>query len=503
MVTLDVTDVRARARQHLFPHFTRGTVWRDEDLPVIVRGQGCHLYDDRGRRWLDGLAGLFCVNLGHGRQDIPATAFKQMGQLAYWTNWGAAHPAAVEAATLIAELAPGDLEKVFFVNSGSEAVESAIKFARQYHRSQGQPQRTKIISREMSYHGTTLGALAVTGIPKFKAPFGPLMPGVRHVPHTLGEVVPEGGSAADLPSVRRIVEVIEEEGPETVAAIFAEPVQNSRGALVPPRGYWQELRSICDRYGILLVADEVITGFGRTGQWFGSTRYEVVPDLLTFAKGSTSGYAPMGGVLVRAALGEALLDSPQAGMFTHGATWGGHPVSTAVAAANISAMRDEGVLDHVRRMEPPFQAGLDEIVAGHDCVKEWRGTGYFYALELTADRRTGRPLTEQEGVELVREVMPRAMREVGLITRPDDRGAVLLMLCPPLIADAAVLDELLAGVDAVMDAAGAYLAGTARRGLTPHGLAGFAADHPVTRGPSRRRLQTDTTGPQMAGKGAR
>jgi adenosylmethionine-8-amino-7-oxononanoate aminotransferase len=456
--TIDVTDVRGLARKHLFPHFTRGSVWRDEDLPVIVRGEGCHLYDDRGHRWLDGLSGLFCVNIGHGRQDIPASALKQMEQLAYWTNWGAAHPAAVEAAALIAGLAPGDLEKVFFVNSGSEAVESAIKFARQYHLSQGQPQRTKIISREMSYHGTTLGALAVTGIPKFKAPFGPLMPGVRHVPNTLGERVPDGGTAADLPSVRRIVEVIEEEGPETVAALFAEPVQNSRGALVPPTGYWQELRSICDRYGILLVADEVITGFGRTGEWFGSTKYGVVPDLLTFAKGSTSGYAPMGGVLIRSALAEGLLDSPQAGLFTHGATWGGHPVSTAVAAANIGAMREENVLDHVRRMEPYLQAGLDDIVASHHCVKEWRGTGFFYALELTGDRRNGRPLTEQEGVDLVREVMPRAMREAGLITRPDDRGAVLLMLCPPLVADVEVLDELLAGVDAVMSAAGRYLA---------------------------------------------
>jgi adenosylmethionine-8-amino-7-oxononanoate aminotransferase len=201
---------------------------------VIVRGEGCYLYDDRGQRFLDGLAGLFCVNLGHGRSDIPAAATKQMEQLAYWTNWSAAHPASVEAATLIAGLAPDGLERVFFVNSGSEAVESAIKLARQYHVSQGQPGRTKILARDMAYHGTTLGALAVTGIPKYKEPFGPLMPGVRHIPHTLGEGVPDGGGAADLPSLRALVETIEEEGPETVAAVFAEPVQNSRGALVPP-----------------------------------------------------------------------------------------------------------------------------------------------------------------------------------------------------------------------------------------------------------------------------
>ena len=450
-------DVRSLAQKHLFPHFTRGDVWNDGDLPVIVRGEGCHLYDERGRRWLDGLAGLFCVNMGHGRSDVPAAATKQMEQLAYWTNWSAAHPASVEAATLIAGLAPGDLERVFFVNSGSEAVESAIKFARQYFVGQGQPQRTKIISREMSYHGTTLGALAVTGIPKFKTPFGPLMPGVRHVPNTIGEVVPPGGSAADLPSLQAMVAVIEEEGPETVAAIFAEPVQNSRGALVPPEGYWQELRSICDRYGILLVSDEVICAFGRLGEWFGSAKYGVTPDLLTFAKGSTSGYAPLGGVLIREELAASLLSSPQAGAFTHGATWGGHPVSTAVAVANISAMRDENVLGNVRSLEPHFQSGLDAIRDAHPSVREWRGTGFFYAIEFTGDRNTGRELTDQQQVELVREVMPRAMREVNLITRPDDRGATLLMLSPPLVADREVLDELLAGVDAVVSAVDAHV----------------------------------------------
>ncbi len=446
------SDVRQLAQKHLFPHFTRADVWKDADLPVIVRGEGCYLFDDHGRRFLDGLSGLFCVNMGHGRTDVPAAATKQMEQLAYWTNWSAAHPSSAEAAALIAGLAPGDLQRVFFVNSGSEAVESAIKFARQYHRSQGEPQRTKIISRDMSYHGTTLGALAVTGIERFKAPFGPLMPGVFHVPHTLGESVPPGGSAADLPSLRAIVEVVEREGPETFAAVFAEPVQNSRGALVPPEGYWRELRSICDRYGILLVSDEVICAFGRLGEWFGSAKYGVVPDLLTFAKGATSGYAPLGGVLIREPLAQALLDSPQAGVFTHGSTWGGHPVSTAVALANIAAMRDEDALGNVRRLEPQLQAGLDRLRDAHPSVREWRGTGFFYALEFMADRETGRELTPELGTKLVREVMPRAMRDVRLITRPDDRGATLLMLSPPLVADTAVLDELLSSVDHVLTA---------------------------------------------------
>lgn len=450
-------DIRALAQKHLFPHFTRGQVWQGDDLPVIVRGDGCYLFDDSGTRFLDGLSGLFCVNMGHGRTDIPAAAAKQMEQLAYWTNWSAAHPASVEAATLIAELAPGDLERVFFVNSGSEAVESAIKFARQYHVSQGQPQRTKIIARDMAYHGTTLGALAITGIAKYKAPFGPLMPGVRHIPHTLGERVLDGGSAADLPSIRALVAAIEKEGPETVAAVFAEPVQNSRGALVPPDGYWRQLRDICDRYGILLVADEVICAYGRLGEWFGSAKFGVVPDLLTFAKGATSGYAPLGGVLIRNELGAAVLDSPQTGTFTHGSTWGGHPVSTAVAVANISAMRDEHVLDNVRALEPHFQTGLDRIRDAHPSVREWRGTGFFYAIEFTGNRDSGRELSDQQSVELIQEVMPKAMARANLITRPDDRGATLLMLCPPLVADRAVLDELLDGVDAIVSAVDAHV----------------------------------------------
>jgi adenosylmethionine-8-amino-7-oxononanoate aminotransferase len=446
------SDLRTLAQRHLLPHFTRSHVWRDVELPVIVRGDGCHVFDDRGRRYLDGLSGLFCVNIGHGRTDIPAAAAKQMESLAYWTNWGATHPASVEAATMVADLAPGDVDVVFFVNSGSEAVESAVKFVRQYHRSQGQPERTKIIARDMAYHGTTLGALAVTGIPAYKEPFGPLMPGVRHVPNTLGEAVPDGGTAADLPSLRALVEAIEEEGPETVAAVFAEPVQNSRGALVPPEGYWQELRAICDRYGILLVADEVICAYGRLGEWFGSAKYGVTPDLITFAKGSTSGYAPLGGVALRTDLVTAMMESPLAGLFTHGATWGGHPVSTAVAAANLTALRDEDVLGNVRRLEPRFQAGLDRLSDAHDSVAEWRGTGFFYAIELTGNRSSGRELTAEQSQQLVREVMPMAMRDVGLITRPDDRGATMLMLSPPLIADETVLDELLSQVDAVLDA---------------------------------------------------
>ncbi len=451
-------DIREAARAHLVPHFTRASAWQSPDLPVIVRGEGCYVYDDQGRRFLDGLSGLFCVNIGHGRSDIAAAAAKQMEPLAYATNWSAAHPASIEAASLIAGLAPGDLDAVFFVSSGSEAVESAIKFARQYHRSQGQAGRTKIISREMSYHGTTMGALSVTGLPSYREPFEPLLPGVFHVPNTLGATVPPGGSARDLACVEAIEEVIEREGADTIAAIFAEPVQNGRGALVPPEGYWAELRAICDRHGILLVADEVINSFGRLGRWFGVEREGVVPDLLTFAKGSTSGYAPLGGLIARRPLVDRLFEAPD-GMFSHGATWGGHPVSTTVAIANIHALADEHVLDNVQANAPRLAAGLNELVGRHRVLKEVRGTGYFYALELMADSETGRELTHDQSTSLLRSVLPAAMRKVNLLTRPDDRGATMLVLAPPLIADAAVVDELLGQVDAVLDEAGRFVNG--------------------------------------------
>jgi adenosylmethionine-8-amino-7-oxononanoate aminotransferase len=446
--TVDTDALRAQARRHLAPHFTRGGAWRDVDFPLFVRGDGCYLFDSDGRRFLDGLAGLFCVNMGHGRSDVVAAASKQMEALAYASNWGSAHPPAVEAASLIAELAPGDLGTTFFVNSGSEAVESAVKFARQYHRSQGRPERTTVISRDMAYHGTTLGALSVTGLPKIKEPFGPLLPGVRHVPNTLG-LTGDQGDPYQLDPGRALEAVIAEEGPETVAAVIAEPVQNGRGALLPPDGYWRALREICDRHGILLIADEVICSFGRLGHWFGSGMMGVVPDLVTFAKGSTSGYAPLGGVIIREPLAEALFSSAT-GTFTHGATWGGHPVSTAAAVANISAMRDEDVLGHVRDTGPELRAGLEDLRRSHRCVTDVRGTGFFYAVELVADARSGRPLTEDEATRVLREVLPAAFRRTGVILRGDDRGATMIMVSPPLVADREVISELLHGIDGML-----------------------------------------------------
>jgi len=437
-------DFRAASQAHVVPHFTKGAAWNAENLVVMDRGEGCYVWDTDGNRYLDGLAGLFCTNLGHGRSDLAVEAAKQMERLAFYPNWGFTHEPVSTAAEMIAAVAPGDLDDVFFVSSGSEAVESAMKFARNFHLANGDEGRYKVISREWSYHGTTLAALTVTGVPKFRKHFLPMMwDGVRHVPNTLGD------TAQTLASARAVEEMILAEGPDTVAMVIAEPVQNGRGCLVPPDGYWQELRRICDRYGVLLCADEVICSFGRLGHFVGSERFGVVPDMITFAKGVTSAYQPLGGVVVRRPLMERIWDS-EVGLYNHGSTFGGHPVATAVAVANIRAMHDESVMEHVRAHEGEFQRGMAELVSAHSIVREWRGTGYFYALELMRNRDTGEDLTDDDALGLQGGVLARLLREEGLLVRPDDRGATMLTFAPPLIADREVIRDILARTDRVL-----------------------------------------------------
>ena len=435
---------RQLAQEHLVPHYTRAAAWRDEHLPIIASGNGCYIEDTEGNTYLDGLAGLFCTNIGHGRSDLAAAAQKQMEQLAYYPNWGFANPPAIEAASMISDLAPDGLDEVFFVSSGSEAVESAVKFARNYHVARGEPSRYKVIAREWAYHGTTLGALAVTGIPKFKEQFRPLLwDGVRHVPNTLDPSVAPDTSVAELPCVTELERAIIDEGPETVSLVIAEPVQNGRGAVVPRPGYWQELRRICDTYGVLLCADEVINAFGRLGHWFGSERVGGSPDMITFAKGVTSAYQPLGGVVIRGELVRQTWDSELA-MFNHGSTFGGHPVACAVAVANMRALRDEGVIANVVANEAYFQEGLDALTEQFDVVKEWRGCGYFYAVELMGSRARGVELVDDDRSALEGGVLGRFVRESKLLVRPDDRGATMLTLSPPLIADRAVIDDIMA-----------------------------------------------------------
>jgi adenosylmethionine-8-amino-7-oxononanoate aminotransferase len=428
-----------KARRHLWMHFTRmGAYDEAHEIPVITRGEGCYVYDEHGKRYLDGLSALFCVNAGHGRAELGEAGARQAKELGFFTNWSYAHPVAIELAERIANLAPGDLNRVFFTSGGSEAVESAWKLARQFHKVNGEPLRTKIIGREVAYHGTTFGAMSITGITPLRTAFEPLVPGAFHAPNTNSYRWPEGRDP--LWAADEIEHLIEFQGPETVAAVILEPVQNSGGCFVPQDGYWQRVREICDRHGVLLISDEVICSWGRIGHYFGVERFGVVPDMITTAKALTSAYAPMGGVIVSDRIAEPFLQDTR--MFAHGITFGGHPVCAAVAMANLDIFEREDLCGHVRAKEGEFRRMLEGIHDDLPIVGDVRGAGYFHALELVKDKDTKESFTDEESEELLRGFMSGELYKRGLICRADDRGDPVVQLSPPLIADTEQFEEI-------------------------------------------------------------
>jgi adenosylmethionine-8-amino-7-oxononanoate aminotransferase len=436
----DPAELSRLAHRHLWMHFSRLGGYDDEHpVTVMTRGEGCYVFDAKGRRYLDGLAGLFTVQLGHGRRELAAAAERQAETLGYFPIWSYAHEPAVELAARLARLAPGDLNRVFFTTGGSEAVESAWKLARQYFRAVGQGSRHKVIARRTAYHGTTLGALAITGIPALRTPFEPLTPGTVHVPNTNRYRHPLGDDekAFMLAVTDALEDAIVFEGPETVAAVFLEPVQNGGGCFVPPAGYFQRVREICDKYGVLLVSDEVICAFGRLGEWFGAQRYDYQPDMITCAKGLTSGYSPLGAVICRDALAEPFLDGKAS--FAHGITFGGHPVSCAVALANLDLFEREEILDHVRATEPELRARLEGL-RDIPIVGDVRGAGLFQAIELVEDQTTKQTFGPAEREELLRGFLAPRFLEQGLIARVDDRGDAVVQLSPPLVVGPGELD---------------------------------------------------------------
>jgi adenosylmethionine-8-amino-7-oxononanoate aminotransferase len=451
--TTDMTSLQDAAKRHLWMHFTRMSAYTDADVPVIVRGDGPYVFDASGKRYLDGLAGLFVSQVGHGRSELAEAAAKQASTLAYFPLWSYAHPNAIELAERLAALAPGDLNRVFFTTSGSEAVEAAWKLARGYFRQTGEHTRYKVISRAIAYHGTSMGALSITGLADIKHPFEPLVPGSVRVPNTnfyraplFGDSIEEFGRWAADEVERAIVR----EGPESVAAVYVEPVQNSGGCFPPPPGYFARLRDICDRYGVLLVSDEVICAFGRLGHYFGAERYGYLPDIITFAKGITSGYSPLGGMMVSDRLVEPFLSGDAT--FLHGVTFGGHPVSAAVAQANLDIMEREQVLDNVRSNEAGFRATLERL-SDLPIVGDIRGDGYFYGIELVKDRSTKETFTDEESERLLRGFLSPALFDAGLICRADDRGDPVVQLSPPLICTQEHFDEMEQILRAVLTAA--------------------------------------------------
>ena len=419
------------ARRHLWMHFTQMKGGGDHEIPMIVRGEGEWVYDQNGKRYLDGLSGLFTSQIGHGRTELAEAAARQAAKLAYFPVWSYAHPMAVELADRLAGITPADCNRIFFTSGGSEAVESAWKLARQYFRVTGQPDRLKVISRNIAYHGATMGALSITGLAAIKTPFEPLVPGALKVPNTnfyrapyfADDIDAFGQWAADA-----IEQAILIEGPETVAAVFLEPVQNAGGCFPPPPGYFRRVREICDKFGALLVSDEVICAFGRLGHWFGAERYDYRPDMVTMAKGLTSGYSPLGALAVSDRLVEPFLNGAS---FLHGITFAGHPVSAAVALANIDVFEKEDILGNVQRNEPLFRASL-ETLRDLPIVGDVRGAGYFNGIELVKDKETKETFDDAEADRLLRGFLSGALYEAGLICRADDRGDPVVQLAPPL-----------------------------------------------------------------------
>jgi adenosylmethionine-8-amino-7-oxononanoate aminotransferase len=427
---------------HLWLHFTRMAGYRRHGAPTIVRGEGAYVWDDRGRRYLDGLAGLFVVNVGHGRTELAEAAAKQAAELAFFPLWSYAHPTAVELASRVAALAPGDLNQVFFTTGGSEAVETAWKLARAYYKRTGKPTKYKVVSRSIAYHGTSMGALSITGLPGIKSDFEPLVPGGIKVPNTNFYRAPEhADSLADFGqwAADEIGRAIEREGPDTVAAVFLEPVQNAGGCFPPPPGYFQRVRQICDEYDVLLVSDEVICAWGRLGAYFGAQRYGYQPDIITTAKGLTSGYSPLGAMIASDRLIEPFL--AEEGMFAHGITFGGHPVSCAVALANLEIFERESLVQHVRSHASAFRATLKKLM-DLPIVGDVRGDGYFYGIELVKDKATKETFTSEESERLLRGFLDTALFEAGLYCRADDRGDPVVQLAPPLICDQRHFDEI-------------------------------------------------------------
>jgi adenosylmethionine-8-amino-7-oxononanoate aminotransferase len=438
----EALDLQRAARDHLWLHFTRMGGYQDGEVPIIVRGDGCYLEDSKGKRYLDALAGLFSVNIGYGfGEEVGEAAAAQMRELPFYTNWGYAHPRAIELASEVASLTPGDLNRLFFVSGGSEAVESAWKLARQYYTARGDGRRWKAISRHVAYHGTTMGALSINGIPEIRAPFEPLVPEVLHVRNTNRYHRPPDETEAQFTAflLDELEQTIVATGWDTVCMVIMEPVQNAGGSFTPPEGYWKGVREICDRYGILLCADEVITGFGRVGAWFGSERYDIRPDLMTIAKGLSSSYAAIGAVVASDRVMEPFMKDTN--MYSHGITFGGHPVGSAIALKNIEIMKRERIVEHVAETQDQFKATLSQLL-DLPIVGDVRGTGFFYAIELVKDKGTRESFTHEECETLLRGFLSPALFERGLICRADDRGDPVIQISPPLVAGQQEFDQI-------------------------------------------------------------
>ncbi len=423
------------AAHHMHP-FTHGAQLAEKGVRVITRARGVTLTDSEGREMLDGMAGLWCVNLGYGREELVQAAANQMRQLPFYnTFFQTSHVPAIALSTRLAELAPGDLNHVFFAGSGSEANDSNIRIVRHFWAEQGKPGKTIIIARENGYHGSTMGGASLGGMKPMHEQGGLPIPDIHHIgqPHWYAEGGDMSPEDFGLKRARELEAKIEELGADRVAAFIAEPVQGAGGVIIPPDSYWPEIQRICDAHDILLIADEVITGFGRTGNWFGSQTLGIRPDIMTIAKGLTSGYLPLGGSILSDGVAEVIAGSE----FNHGYTYSGHPVSCAVALENLRLIEEENILGRVRTDTAPYLAEKWGALAGHPLVGEARTIGLMGGLAMTPDKASRAKFASEAGTVglICREFCfanGLVMRHVG------DR----MIISPPLVISKAEIDTL-------------------------------------------------------------
>jgi len=441
------------AKAHLWMHFTRHSSYDNKEIPIIARAEGHHVYDIHGKKYFDGLSGLFSVNAGHGRKRYAEAAARQMTELDFFPLWSYAHPRAIELAERLLSYAPANMNRVFFTTGGGEAVETAWKIAKQYFKMTGKPTKHKVISRHVAYHGTSQGALSITGIPAMKKMFEPLVPSTFRIPNTNWYRAPSQFKTEEefaLWAANRAEEMILFEDPDTVAAIYVEPIQNSGGCFTAPPIYFQRLREICDKYDVLLVADETITGYGRSGAMFASERYGIVPDMMVTAKGITSSYQPLGALLITERLFEPFKTGTS--ILAHGYTFAAHPVACAVALENLDVFDEEDLVGNVARNTDLFRKTLEKLY-DLPIVGNVRGDGYFFAIELVKNKETKETFNAQEAEKLLRGYLSGKLFEEGIYCRADDRGDPVIQLAPPLTIGPKEFDEIEAMLRRVLEPA--------------------------------------------------
>jgi len=438
-------------KDHSWLHFTQMKNIIDDPSPVVIaRGEGARVWDTNGKEYIDGLAGLFCVNAGYGRQEIIDAITAQLSKIAYVSPFSFPNEPAVELAAKLASLSPvGPDARVFFVTGGSEAVESALKMAKQYQKARGFSGRYKTVSRRIAYHGTTMGALSVGGLTGIRKVFEPLVPGARHVPlpHRYRcdycSTLPE----CTMQCTREVASLIEFENPETIAATIMEPVQNSGGCIVPPPTYYPEIRRQTRENGIVMIMDEVICGFGRTGKMFGSEHWGIQPDMMTLAKGLTSAYYPLGAVVVSKEIADVFIGDEYKKLF-HGITFGGHPVAAAAALANIAIIERENLVQQAADKGVYLQTELHKALDRHPAIGDIRGAGLFVGIEMVTDKETRTPMP---GGKMMGWLSDQLLRR-GLICRCDDRLDPVIQLSPPLVISKSDLDETVNIIEQVIGA---------------------------------------------------